>query len=512
MKKEIIINSSIGETRIAILEKGRLVELYLEQPENERMVGDIYLGKVVNVVKGIHAAFVDIGHDQDAFLHFSDIGDNLLEYKAFIDLNGKQKRSTERRARPVPKEGQEILVQIIKEPISSKGARVSTELSFPGRFLVLVPNSDIAGVSKKIYRIKEKRELKKIVRGIKPQGFGLIARTVAESKSEEILKSDLDSLLKQWKRLESKLKRINPPALIFKDIAMASSIIRDLFTRDVDRVVIDSRKLYKEITTYLKDVAPSLANRVEFYKGRKPLFDKLGIESEIQKSLSRKVWTPSGGYIIFDHTEALVAVDVNSGKFLGGNEPEENILKINREAAREIARQLRLRDIGGIIVIDFIDMLDPKNKKKLYDEFGRELRKDRAQANIAQISEFGLIEMTRERVRPSLLFAFSEPCPNCNGVGRVVSRSTVLTRIERWIKRFKAERKDWSLQLVIHSTLADFLLRKVRSRIRRLMWKYRLKIEIQKDNSLRTDQFRFIIKKTGEDVTEEFLLQGNRKG
>ncbi|MFQ5674720.1 MAG: ribonuclease E/G [bacterium] len=505
MKKEIIINSSIGETRIAILENGKVVELFVEQPENERMVGDIYLGKVVNVVKGIHAAFVDIGHTQDAFLHFSDIGNSLLEYNDFINLNGKYSRRRDIRSRPIPKEGQEILVQIIKEPISKKGARVTTELSFPGRFLVLVPNSDVAGVSRKIYRLQEKRELKKIVREIKPKGFGLIARTVVENKDRKTLAADLDSLLQQWKRLASKLEGANPPSLIFKDVAMASSIIRDLFTSDVNRVVIDSRKLFKEIVNYLKDVSPSLCGRIEYYKQKKPIFDKFGIESEIQRSLSRKVWTPSGGYVIFDHTEALVAVDVNSGKYLGGNEPEENILKINLEAGKEIARQLRLRDLGGIIVIDFIDMLDPKNKKKLYNDFQRELRKDRAQANIAQISEFGLIEMTRERIRPSLLFAFSEPCPTCDGLGRVVSKSTVLTRIERWMKRFKAARRDWSLQLIVHSDIADFLTRGVANKVRRLMWKYRLKIEVQKNDSFKTDEFRVLLKKDGTDVTEDFL-------
>ena len=427
-----------------------------------------------------------------------------MEYKDFINVNGKQRSSRRNRTRPVPRQGQEILVQIIKEPISSKGARVSTELSFPGRFLVLVPNSDVVGVSKKIFKIKEKKELKKKVRGIKPEGFGLIARTVAETKDEKTLKSDLDVLIKQWKRVEQKLKRATSPGLIFKDAAMASSVIRDLFTKDVDRVVIDSKKLFKEITVYLKDVAPSLSNRAELYTGRKPVFDKFGIESEIQKSLSRKVWTPSGGYIIFDHTEALVAVDVNSGKFMGGKEPEENILRINLEGAREIAHQLRLRDIGGIIVIDFIDMLDPKNKKKLYNEFRLELRKSRAQANIAQISEFGLIEMTRERVRPSLLFAFSEACPTCEGLGRVVSKSTVLTRIERWVKRFKAERKEWSLRLVVHPQIAEYMLDGMMNNIRRLMWKYRLKIEVKKDDSLKTDQFKMIVKKTEKDVTEEF--------
>lgn len=505
MHKEIIINSSIGATRIAISENGRLVELFVEQPENERMVGDIYLGKVVNVVKGMNAAFVDIGLGQDAFLHFSDIGDYLAEYKAFIDVNGSRNNKKNESSRPVPKEGQELLVQIIKEPINNKGARISTELSFPGRFLVLVPNSEILGVSKKISSLQEKRKLKKISREIRPKGFGLIVRTVAEEKDEKILRADLESLLKKWHRLEQRIKKASPPVLIYKDAAMASSVIRDLFTSDVNRVLIDSRKLYREITAYLRDVAPSLSRRVELYRSKKPIFDVFGIEQEIDKSLSRKVWTPSGGYIIFDHTEALVAIDVNSGKYIGGREPEETTLRINLEAAREIARQLRLRDIGGIIVIDFIDMLDPKNKKRLYDEFRRELRKDRATATIAQISEFGLIEMTRERVRPSLLYAFSEPCPTCDGIGRISSKNTVLTRIERWIKRFRAKRKEWSLIIKVHPLVAEYLTAGLINRNRRLMWKYRLRFDVVHDESCRTDQFRVLLKKTGEDITKEFL-------
>jgi ribonuclease G len=505
MKKEIIINSSIAQMRIAILENGRLTELFVEHPDKERMVGDIYLGKVVNVVKGMNAAFVDIGHDQDAFLHFSDIGDFLADYKSFIDIDGSRNHVKGKSERPVPKEGQELLVQIIKEPIQRKGARVSTELSFPGRFLVLVPNSDIIGVSKKISSFKEKKKLKTISREIKPEGFGLIVRTVAEYKDEATLRADMESLLKKWKKLEKKLKNVSPPALIYKDAGMASSVIRDLFTSDVDRVLIDSKKLYGEIAAYLDDVAPSLANRVEYFRSPKPIFDVFGIEAEIEKSLSRKIWMPSGGYIIIDHTEALVAIDVNSGKYIGGREPEEATLKVNLEAAREVARQLRLRDIGGLIVIDFIDMLEAGNKRRLHEEFRRELRKDRAQSSITPISEFGLIEMTRERVRPSLLYAFSEPCPTCEGLGRVSSKSTVLTKIERWIKRFKTERPEWSLKLVVHSSIADYITKGLISKVRKLMWKYKVYIEVIRDDSLKTDQFKMFLKNEQAEITDQFL-------
>jgi len=506
MKKEIVINSSIGETRIAILEDGRLAELFVEQAEQGRMVGDIYLGKVVNVVAGMHAAFIDIGHEQDAFLHFSDIGDTLVDYKTFMSLKCSRPKRRNGAPRPVPKQGQKILVQIIKEPISRKGARVSTEISFPGRFLVLVPNSEAAGVSKKIFKVQEKRDLKRVVRKLRPSGFGLIARTVAEGQSEKSLQSDLDMLLRQWKKLDHRVKKTSEPGLIYKDVTMASSVIRDLFTKDVDRVVVDSKKLYREISAYLKEAGSGLSNRVEHFSGKRPIFDQFGIESEFEKSLSRKVWMPSGGYVIFDHTEALVAVDVNSGKFIGRKEPEENILRVNLEAAKEIARQLRLRDIGGIIVIDFIDMLEPKNKKRLYDEFTHELRKSRAQVNIAPISEFGLIELTRERVRPSLLFAFTEACSTCDGLGRVVSESTVLTRIERWIGRFKAERRDWSIQLITHPSVAHYMLNGWKNNARRLMWKYRMKIQIVGDETLRGDKFRVFSNRDGLEVTDKYLV------
>lgn len=505
MRKEIFINSSVGETRIAILEDSRLVELLTERPENERMVGDIYLGKVVNVVKGMRAAFVDIGQGQDAFLHFSDIGETLFDYHAFLEPEeGSQNghvRARHDHHRPIPKEGQEILVQIIKEPISTKGCRITTELSIPGRYMVLAPNGEIEGVSKKIVSIKERRRLKKIVQTLRPDGYGLIIRTVAEDKDEETLRADLDNVLKTWRKTQDRLKQDKPPALVYKDLSMASSVIRDLFTLDVDRVVFDSRKLHQHTVQYLKEVTPQLIDRVELYRGKKPLFDMYGIEQEIEKSLARKVWTKSGGYILFDHAEALSAIDVNSGKFMGRAHHDENALRINLEAGREIARQLRLRDIGGIIVVDFIDMTDMRCRKRLQDEFRRELRKDRAQSSISAISEFGLIEMTRERVRPSLLFSYTETCPTCDGTGRMVSKATVLTRIERWLMRYKLTGGERSLGLMVHSEMIKFLTEGLRSRIRRLMWRYWLKLQVLPDDALRMEEFKFISKRDGKEIT-----------
>ncbi|KAA3658536.1 MAG: S1 RNA-binding domain-containing protein [Calditrichaeota bacterium] len=490
----------MAETRIALLEEGTLVELFVELPDNERMVGDIHLGRVVNVVKGMRAAFIDIGQKQDAFLHFSDIGENLAEYSAYIDLDSVKKDNARRNRRPIPVEGQEILVQIIKEPISKKGSRITTEISIPGRFFVLVPNSDMIGVSKKVVSVAEKRRLKHLGRSICPKGFGLIIRTVAAGKDEAVLRQDLANLLKTWRQIEKKLKTLRPPSLVFKDVGMASSVIRDLFTGDVKRVVVDSQKQYKETVRYLRDIAPQLINRVELYKEQKPLFDVFGIESEIEKSLSRKVWTRSGGYILFDHTEALVAIDVNSGKFIGRGTHDENSLRINIEAGREIARQLRLRDIGGIIVIDFIDMVDPANRKKLYSEFTKELQNDRAQSSVSPISEFGLIEMTRERIRPSLMHTYSEPCPACQGSGRIYSKNTLLTQIERSLSRIKAEDKERSIKLTVNPEVSNYLSTGLRSHIRRLMWKYWVKIELVQDEDCALDDFTIYSKKNGKEI------------
>ena len=503
MKKEIIINYAISETRIAILEDKKLVELFVERPDTERTVGDIYLGRVVNVVKGIRAAFVDIGQKQDAFLHFSDVGESFSTVSSLIELADDNYQKEHIPVEDI-REGQELLVQIIKEPISTKGSRITTQISIPGRFCVLVPNSDMVGVSRKLESIRERRRLKKLARRIKPPHFGLIIRTVAEGKQLEQLEQDVQSLLKIWNKIEKRMKKHRAPILIYKDMTMTSSVIRDLFTKDVTRVVVDSKKLFRDIRSYVKEVAPNLIDKIELFQKSIPIFDAFQIESEIEKSLSRKVWMKSGGYLIFDHTEALVAIDVNSGKFVGRKGHDENSLRVNLEACKEIARQLRLRDIGGIIVIDFIDMVDPRNRKRLHDEFRKEIAKDRAQANITPISEFGLIEMTRERVRPSLLYTFSETCPTCGGTGRVTSKGTVLTHIERWVRRFKAGNKERRLILHVNPEIAKYMKDGVKSRVRRIMWKFWVKIDVVADDELGIDQFKFYSKKRNIDITDQF--------
>ena len=505
MKKEIIINSTNEDTRIALLEDNKLVELFVERPDNERMVGDIYKGRVRKVVKGMQAAFIDIGFEQDAFLHFSDMGSNVNQLFADIDEELLENGDNDVDPSDLLHNGQEIVVQIIKEPISNKGPRVTTELTLPGRFMVLVPNQHRIGVSRKISSAKERRRLRQIARKIMPKGFGLIIRTVAEGKSEEVLKQDLEKLLKTWAKIQQKIKTAKPPMLLFKDLGMASSVIRDLFTPDVHRVVVDTRKMYREIIRYLKEVESDLYKRVEYFKSKEPIFDVFHIEEEIQKSLQRKVWMKNGGYIFIEHTEALTVVDVNSGRYFGKKDHERNSLKINLEAAREIARQLRLRDIGGLIVIDFIDMQEESNKQKVLNELRKEFARDRAVTKVEGMSRFGLVEMTRQRIRPSLIYNLTEPCPLCEGTGLIPTKGTILANIERALRRYASSKMDRRIVIEAHPEVVEYLNNKRISRRHRLMWKYWLKIDTVENPTLRPYEFRLKIKKTGEDVTDRFV-------
>ena len=545
MRKEIIINATANEIRIAITEDKRLAELFVETPEKERMVGDIYVGKVAKVMPGIRAAFIDIGLKQDAFLHFSDIGSTLSEYSSLIgdedsDVDteddgeedetstGGQATATQTappppkveqapprdqhnnrnngRSYPLPNltKGQDIIIQITKEPVGKKGVRVTSEVSLPGRFLVLLPFDGKIGISKKIYNFKEKRRLRRIVRSMLPEGFGVIVRTVAQDKDEAALKQDLESLIETWREIEKTVKTEESPALLYKDMATTSSVIRDLFTDDVERVVTDSKKLYKEIRTYVKLVSPQLIDKIEPYKDKEPIFDVYGIEKEIATCLSPKVWLKSGGYIIIEQTEAMFVVDVNSGRYAAKREQEQNSLRTNLESAREVCRQLRLRDIGGIIVVDFIDLEDERNKKKVYDELRKEFRKDRAKVTVLPMTEFGLVQITRQRIRQSILHSFSEPCPVCGGAGLVQSKSSVVNQIERWIKRFKTESKEFRLVLRVHPSIGGYLKEGTISRLTKIMFKFFVRIKLEEDPKLPIAEFHFISKKQNKEVTDQY--------
>ena len=443
MRKDIIVETATHETRIAMLEDNHLVELLVERPEHERVVGNICKGVVTAVIPSIQAAFVDIGLDKAAFLQASDVTAGA-DWIDFDDDDENQDSGTGRgkdreyRIQEMVKEGQEIVVQITKESIGTKGPRVTSQISLPGRFLVLVPHANYVGVSRRIDDLKEKRRLRDLARELKADDFGVIVRTAALGKTDSELKNDLKQLTKIWRNIEKEVQNTSAPAMIHKDVEMTSGMIRDLFTPDIDSVIIDSKSVYKEILSYLKGVAPQLRSRVHVYDGTAPVFDAYGIENEIGKALHRKVWLKNGGYILIEPTEALVTIDVNSGRAAGSRGHEETVFQTNVEACAEVARQLRLRDIGGIIVIDFIDMEDRNNRRQVHQEMEKVMSRDRARTRMSrEVSEFGLIEMTRQRIRPSLLHTFSESCPVCDGTGRIMSRITMVTQIGRWLKRAK---------------------------------------------------------------------------
>jgi ribonuclease G len=546
MKKEIVINSTANEHRIAILEDGKLAELFVETPGKERMVGDIYFGKIAKVMPGIRAAFIDVGLQQDAFLHFSDVGSSLSEYNALFDddEDDDEESPTPESAPPAAEgavaptsqaeaaphqhdsrrggshndrsprvdrdvnlqKGQEILVQITKEPVGKKGVRVTSEISLPGRFLVLLPFDGKVGVSKKLTDFKEKRRLRKVVRSILPAGFGAIIRTVAEGKEDNLIRQDLEELIRVWANIQKAVKTEKPPALVYKDMTTTSSVIRDLFGDRVERVAVDDKKLFKEIKAYVQWMSPDMLDRLEYYKGKEPIFDKYGVEKDIQTLMSKKVWLKSGGYIFLEKTEAMTVIDVNSGRYAAKKEQELNSLRTDLEASREITRQLRLRDIGGIIVIDFIDLDDEKNKKKVYDEVKKELKRDRAKATVLPMTEFGLMQITRQRIRQNVQMSFSDACPTCGGTGMVQSKTTTLNQIERWIKRFKSESREFRLQLNVNPNTGIYLTQGTISRLTKIMFKFFVKVKVVQDPAMAMDEFRFISVKQNKDITEQYRL------
>ncbi len=537
MKKEIVINETADQIRIAITEDGRLAEIFVESPGKERMVGDIYLGRIARVMPGIRAAFIDVGQKQDAFLHFSDVDPNIDDYSSLIGeedseiddeedeeaetstpasadhpshpQNGPRPQAAPRAPRPAQREvhlerDQSIIVQVTKEPVGKKGVRVTSKVSLPGRYLVLLPFDGRIGVSKKLYNFREKKRLRRIVRSMLPEGFGVIIRTVAEGKEEELLKNDIEQLIKTWREIEKSLKTEQPPILLYKDLSTVSSVIRDLFNNEVQRVVVDSRRLYKEITTYVKWFAPLLVDKIEYYRGKQPIFDVFGVAKDMQESLGRRVSLKTGGYLVIDVTEAMTVIDVNSGRYAASKEQEQNSLRTNMEASREIIRQLRLRDIGGIIEIDFIDLEDERNKRKVYEELRKEFRKDRAKVTVLPMTEFGLVQITRQRIRQSIMQSFSETCPVCAGTGIVQSRATVFTEITGWLSRFKAEGKGFSIKLTVHPYLASYLKEGKPSHLFKLMWKNKIFIKLDSNPAVPVSSFKVYSSSQKRDVTEDF--------
>jgi ribonuclease G len=521
MRREIIINASPSETRIALLEDKQLVEVMVERPESVRRVGDIYKGRVNAVLPGMQAAFVDLGLEKSAFLHASDLTpDSDLEDLFDEDEDGDENHGGHggrggrggrgRREEPVPriedalKKGQEVLVQVTKEPIGTKGPRVTTQVSLPGRFLVLMPGHEHIGVSRKIEDRAERARLKGLIREIRPRDAGVIVRTVGAEQGKKEFQSDIKYLEQLWSKIESKAQRAKAPALLHQEMEFTTGLIRDIFNEDVDQLVIDSREEHKSILKYLSTYAPDFKQRVKLYRGEVPIFDHFEIESEIEKAMERKVWLKKGGYITIDQTEALVAIDVNTGRFTGKKSQEETILKTNLEAAVEIARQLRLRDLGGIIVLDFIDMEDEQNRKSVSDTLRQHLRRDRARTKSFAVSELGLIEMTRQRQRPSLANYFNEDCPECEGTGKVLSLQSAALKIERMLRRVGQRSKEKQLILRVHPDVAVHLVEQNADRLGRLERQYRYRVEIRDDPSLRRNEIRLFRGRTYEEITKQY--------
>ena len=517
MIKEIIINSSSNQTRVAITEDGNLADFFVDYPENRRMVGDIYLGRVARVLPGIRAAFIDIGMKHDGFLHFSDIGDRTKQFQDMLgeedsdvddaddDEPNKPNRSNGTLAfEPVItklRKGEEILVQITKEPVSNKGVRVTSSVSLPGRFCVLLPFDNKIGISKKISDYKERKRLRNIARGILPPNYGLIIRTVAKDQAEDAVKDDLTNLVKTWKTIEATAKSEEPPSIVHQDLSTTDSVIRDLLTPDVSKVFVDSKKLYKQIKGYVQLVQPGLLEKIDLFKSSSSIFDEFKIEEQIKTLMGTKVSLPSGGYLIIEHTEAMVVIDVNSGRYAKSKEQELNSLKTDLEAAREIARQLRLRDIGGIIVIDFIDLDEDKNRKKVYDELKKEFRRDRSKVSVLPMSDFGLVQITRQRIRQNIMQAMKDVCPVCGGSGFMTKESHLVYDIEDWLKRFRRFSREFSLIIKCHPSDASRLQDK---KFTRIQLKYLVRLRIEEDTSIAMGKFRFFSKKKGIDLTEKF--------
>lgn len=439
MPLEIVINAGKHESRIAILDEARTVELWVERKRHRTIVGNIYKGRVTKVLPGMQSAFVDIGLERDAFLYVSDVQDDLDAYEdageGELDIDDVPRERVTASISDLLREGQEILVQVMKDTIAGKGARITTHITLPGRFLVLMPTVQHVGVSRRIEDEAERERLKELLEEMNDHPVGLIARTAAEGKGDDEFRSDQEYLWSLWRKIQRRSDKTSAPAVIHRDLDLILRTIRDVFSPEVRTVWVDSVEEYQRIVEFLDQIQPTLASRVRLYRRENPIFDEFNIEPEIEKALKSKVWLKSGGYIVINQTEALVAIDVNTGKFVGKKNLEETVFRTNLEAVKEIVRQVRLRDLGGIIVVDFIDMEEEEHRTTLFDALEKEIRKDRSKTKILQISEFGLIEMTRKRVRQSLERSLTQACPYCGGGGRISSNLTIMLEIWRQLMK-----------------------------------------------------------------------------
>ncbi len=496
---EIIVNVHPLEKRVAVLEENKLVELFIEKQNKANLVGNIYKGIVKDVLPGMGAAFIDIGLERTAFLHYTDI---VLDFLDIFEKEQPRKhinKGDSSKITQLLKPGQEIIVQVHKGPIGSKGARLTGQLSIPGKYLVFFPNKSKIAISRKINSSHEKSRIRNILTALKSPEVGLIVRTEAEGNSEEDFANEYKALAKTWRLIEKQLAHAKAPTCVFEENALENYLIRDLFGEYVDRLVIDDKVFARSIVAQLEDLAPELVNKVEVYKEDSPIFDAWAIEKKIETIFHSRVYLPSGGNIRIEQTEALVSVDVNTGSFTGSTHYSETIKKTNIEAASEIARQIRLRDLSGVIVVDFIDMTDEGHRQEVLEAFRIGLNRDRAKNKVYSFTELGLVEVTRKRMRTSLVANYSEPCPHCNGTGKILSRDAVVMRIYRWLNRAEYFIKNDKLRIVVHPVVMDFV-----NKNRDYFVTYQNQIEFSEDPAIRQDTFKVLSLPDEKDITSKY--------
>ena len=506
MSNVLLVNVTQHESRVGLVENGVVAELYIERSKDRSIIGNIYKGKVIRVLPGMQAAFVDIGLDRAAFLYVSDVHEDMKnlyfgeeaddedfeqeDEEATLASLEEVKQQAPNKIQDLLQEGQEIIVQVSKAPLGTKGARLTSHISLPGRNLVLVPTLDHIGISRKITDEKERARLRNLVEELRPNHYGFIVRTVAEGKKKQALREDMDYLVKVWEEIRSRKDKQKAPSLLHKDLSLILRAARDLFTPDIDRLIIDDANEHNHIKNFIEAYLPKLKTSLELYQGNEPLFDAFNIEADIARALGRKIWLKSGGYIIIDQMEALTAIDVNTGRFVGKRNLEDTILKTNLEAVREIATQLRLRNIGGIIIIDFIDMTKRTNRELVYNSFEEALKKDRARTNILKISDLGLVEMTRKRTQDSLVRYLCTPCPYCEGKAYIKSPITVCFEVLRNLKREAAsDRKHKEILLRVHPEVADLLADEERRTLEEIEKLLSCKIAIKSKKNFHLEQF-----------------------
>ncbi len=514
MNNELIINANRDGTRIALLEDKKLVEYHQEEKDKQFNVGDIYLGIVKKVVPGLNAAFVDVGHEKDAFLHYHDLGPKFSTLDSFVQYSVTRKHASSNlgkvRIKPdinkfgkineVLKKGQKIMVQIAKEPISTKGPRLTCELSFPGRNVVLVPFSNTVNVSRKIQNKEERKRLARLMESIKPENFGVIVRTVAEDKEVAELDADLRGIVDNWKAGFEILRAGKPATKLIGEVDRTTTLLRDVLNESFDSIVVDNEDISKEVKQYVKQFSPGLEKIVRHYNGKVKIFERFGIEKQLKALFGRSVGILGGGYLIIEHTEALHVVDVNSGnKATSGDNQEETALKVNTEAAKELARQLRLRDMGGIIVVDFIDMKKADNRKKIFMTMKAEFKKDKTKSTVLPLSKFGLMQITRQRVRPEHNISTREVCPTCEGTGKIQPAITLTDQIEESIQYLFQNLNEKYLGVAVHPYVYAYYTKGIFSKAYHLKKALKKKIEFIQDSSLSIVDYKFF-NREGDEI------------